>query len=75
VQVVILGVPKFGLILDAAPFYEEVAEQEQVPIDAQILADILGDNALKSDTVHPNAAGCEKLATAVASLLRERGAL
>ena len=74
-QVVMLGVPKFGLILDAAPFYAQVAEQEKVPIDADILADILADNALKSDTVHPNAAGYAKLAAAVATLLRERGAL
>ncbi|MFT5394701.1 MAG: acyl-CoA thioesterase-1, partial [Gammaproteobacteria bacterium] len=74
-EVVMLGVPKFGLFLDAAPFYAEVAEAEQVPIDVDILADILSDKALKSDTVHPNAAGYAKLATAVATLLREGGAL
>ena len=74
-QVVMLGVPKFGLFLDSAPFYEQLAEQEQVPIDVDILSDILADNDLKSDTVHPNAAGYAKLAAAVAALLRERGAL
>ena len=74
-QVVMLGVPGFGLLLDSAPFYEKIAEQEQVPIDADILADILADNDLKSDNVHPNAAGYGKLAAAVAALLREHGAL
>lgn len=74
-QVVMLGVPKFGLILDAAPFYQELAEAEQVPIDGEILADILSDNALKADTVHPNAAGYRKLAGAVRQLLLARGAL
>jgi acyl-CoA thioesterase-1 len=74
-QVVLLGVPKFGLILDSVPFYAQVAEEEQVPIDTDILADILSDNDLKSDTVHPNAAGYAKLAAAVANLLREGGAL
>ena len=74
-QVVMLGVPQFGLFLDAAPFYAAVAEQEQVPIDLEILADILSDNDLKSDTVHPNAAGYRRMAAAVAKLLRERGAL
>lgn len=74
-QVVMLGVPQFGLFLEAAPFYATVAEQDQVPIDLETLADILSDNALKSDTVHPNAAGYRQMATAVANLLRERGAL
>ncbi|MFT5446486.1 MAG: acyl-CoA thioesterase-1 [Gammaproteobacteria bacterium] len=74
-QVVMLGVPRFGLFPDAAPFYATVAEQEQVPIDLETLSDILSDNDLKSDTVHPNAAGYSRMAAAVANLLRERGAL
>ena len=74
-EVVMLGVPKFGLFLDAAPFYPQVAEAEQVPIDVDIISDILSDKTLKSDNVHPNAAGYAKLAAAVATLLRERGAL
>ena len=74
-QVVMLGVPRFGLMLSPAPFYQQVADEEQVPIDADVLADILSDNGLKADTVHPNAAGYVKLATAVATVLHERGAL
>lgn len=74
-QVVMLGVPQFGLFLEAAPFYATVAEQDQVPVDLEILPDILSDNDLKSDTVHPNAAGYRRMATAVANLLHERGAL
>jgi acyl-CoA thioesterase-1 len=74
-EVLMLGVPRFGLFLDAAPFYQQVATEMQVPIDIEALSQILADNELKSDTVHPNAAGYVKLATAVESLLRERGAL
>jgi acyl-CoA thioesterase-1 len=74
-QVVLLGVPRFGLLLDSADFYREVAAQEGVPLEADILPDVLSDNALKSDAVHPNAAGYERLAQAVEALLRERGAL
>ena len=39
-----------------ADFYEEVAEDMGVPIDDDILPDLLGDNRYKSDHVHPNAA-------------------
>lgn len=74
-QVVMLGVPQFGLFFEAALFYATVAEQEQVPIDLETLPGILTDNDLKSDTVHPNAAGYRRMAAAVANLLRERGAL
>lgn len=74
-QVVLLGVPRFGILLDTAELYEEVAEREQVAIEADVLPDILSDNALKSDPIHPNAAGYARLAEAVHALLRARGAL
>jgi lysophospholipase L1-like esterase len=74
-QVVLLGVPRFGLILDTADFYHQVAEAEQVPMEADALATIISDNDLKADTVHPNARGYSRLAEAVQSLLQSHGAL
>ena len=74
-QVVMLGVPRFGLFLSAAPFYQQIADEAEVPIDVEVLSDILADNELKSDTVHPNAAGYARLAQVIETLLRERGAL
>jgi len=74
-QVVMLGVPRFGLFLETARFYTEVAASEGVPIEDEALPEILSDNDLKSDTVHPNAAGYARLARAVDALLRARGAL
>ena len=74
-MVVMLGVPNPGLFLSTADFYTKVATDMQVPIEAEIIPDLLGDNQFKSDTIHPNAAGYAKIADALAAMLRERGAL
>ncbi len=74
-QVVLLGVPRFGLILDTAEFYDAVASEMEVPMEADVLPEVLSDNALKADAVHPNAAGYARLAQAIQIMLRERGAL
>lgn len=76
IQVAMLGVPKFGLVfLKSADFYRELAASEAVPIDLDTLPTILADNGLKSDTVHPNGQGYQKLADAVFRLLQDQGAL
>nr|WP_305891728.1 GDSL-type esterase/lipase family protein [Methylomonas sp. WSC-6] len=76
IAVVMLGVPKFGLILlHSAEIYAELAQSEQVPIDLDTLPSILSTNELKSDAVHPNDQGYQKLAENIAGLLREQGAL
>lgn len=76
IPVVMLGVPKFGLLLlHSAEIYAELAQSEQVPVDLETLPAILSTNALKSDTVHPNDQGYQKLAENIAALLREQGAL
>ena len=73
--VVMLGVPRPGVFLSTAEFYERIAEDMQVPIETDIVPDLLGDRQYKSDTVHPNARGYARLAEAIDKLLRERGAL
>jgi len=73
--VVMLGVPRPGVFLSTAEFYERIAEDMQVPIEADIVPDLLGDRQFKSDAVHPNARGYARLAEAIDKLLRERGAL
>jgi len=47
--------------------YERVGKEYKVPVVADTLHDILLDPALKSDTIHPNAQGYERLAKAVAA--------
>jgi acyl-CoA thioesterase I len=74
-QVVLIAVPKPGLLPSAAQFYSTVAKEFGVPHEESALRRILTDNALKSDLVHPNAAGYARLAEAIAALLRKTGAV
>lgn len=75
VAVVMIAVPDIGLFLSPADFYEQIAADMQVPIENDILAEVLGENRYKSDYVHPNAAGYARLAEAVQALLAAHGAL
>ena len=75
VDVVLVGVPKAGLLLSSAEFYKSIAQEFAIPYEAVALSDILASRTLKSDTVHPNAQGYRKLAEALASLLKESGAI
>lgn len=73
--VVMLGVPEPGLFLSTADLYERVASALDVPLEDDVIPDLLRNNQYKSDHIHPNAAGYARLAEAVEDLLRERGAL
>lgn len=74
-QVVLIGVPKPGLLPSPAGFYEDIAREFKLPYEGAALRKVLTDNALKSDLVHPNAAGYAKIAEAVATLLKKAGAV
>ena len=74
-QVVLIGVPKLGLLPSPAGFYADIAKELRLPYEETALKKILTDNGLKSDLVHPNAAGYARLAEAIAALLRKTGAV
>lgn len=74
-DVVIIAVPSPGLSLSPPPFYRETAGEFKLVFDEKTLAEILSDRSLKSDYIHPNAAGYRKLAEMVALLLRKNGAV
>ena len=75
IAVVLVGVPKPGLLLSTADFYGRIAKDLKLPYEAKALASILSDNALKSDPAHPNAEGYRRLAEALAKLLADAGAV
>ena len=75
IEVVLLATPKPGFGTSKVKFYEEIGKELPVPVEKDVLADVLGSCSLKSDLVHPNARGYEKIAEALADLLRDAGAI
>ena len=73
--VVLIGVPRLGLGLEVPTWFDKIAKDANVPYEGKALERILGDRSLKSDPIHPNAAGYQQLAEALLKLLKKAGAL
>ncbi len=76
IPTLLIGVPQPALMfLEAAPIYNEIAEVHGLVYEGEILPEVEADNKLKSDRIHPNAAGYRRMADAISQLLRQSGAL
>jgi lysophospholipase L1-like esterase len=75
IAVVLMATPKPGLAPSAAGFYADIAREFDLPLENEVIAEVLGDSGLKSDPVHPNARGYAKMADALAALLKKAKAL
>ena len=76
IPTLLIGVPQPALMfLEAAPIYNEIAEQHGLVYEDEILPQVEADNKLKSDRIHPTAAGYRRMADAISELLRQSGAL
>jgi len=75
VQVILIGVPEFGIFLSDSPIYHALADKNHLHIENDVLGDILIKNTHKSDYVHPNALGYRTIAERIATLLKESGAI
>lgn len=71
-DVVLIGVPKPEYPLTMATFYRELASKYGIPLDSDTIAEVLSSSALRSDQMHPNAAGYRKMAESIAGLIRDR---
>ncbi len=75
IPVVLLGVPKPGLFLSSAEIYQIIADSSDVVFIEDLVADVLGNKSLKSDTVHPNKNGYRAMAEKIHEVLKTSGAL
>tara|TARA_R110000850_G_scaffold255469_1_gene381217 strand:- start:37464 stop:38132 length:669 start_codon:yes stop_codon:yes gene_type:complete len=76
IALVLLGVPEPALFsLKSEPVYAELAAQYAIPIENEIIAEVLSDTDRKADQIHPNAEGYADIAKAITALLKEAGAI
>lgn len=58
-----------------AAIYRELADEENIPLIHSVFSDVLRDDNLKLDQIHPNAQGYQQMTEAMASQLRDNGIL
>lgn len=74
IDVLLIAVPNISLFgLSPLELYEEVAEEEEIPLLSGVLANILSQPSLKSDQIHPNALGYKQIAEKIYESLVENG--
>lgn len=74
IDVLLISVPNINLFgLSPLALYEEVAEEEDVPLLSGVLAEILDNPILKSDQIHPNALGYKQMAEEIYHSLKTNG--
>ena len=80
-QVLLVAVPRptvlaaVGAGLSDHPLYDQLAAELSLPLHAGGWAQVLGDEKLKSDQIHANAAGYRVFAEGLATSLRATGQL
>ena len=77
-ETLLVGVPGVGVGAALGypgdhPLYADLAKAEHVPYYANGWSQILGKDALKSDQIHPNAAGYAEFARGLTAYLKENG--
>ncbi len=74
IDVLLVAVPNIGIFgLSPLDLYEEVAEEENIPLLSGLLSDILSNPALKSDQIHPNRQGYRVMAEKIFESLKTHG--
>ncbi len=74
INIILIGVPEFGLFLNTATFYQEIATEHQLVFVDNILGKILSDASMKSDPIHPNKIGYQLMAETIFTAMQKSGA-
>ena len=78
---VLISVPELSVLrvtmgaLADAPIYEELAEETGVVLVSDIFSDVLSDDDLKADEIHPNSRGYEVFTAGLVTRLTAAGLL
>jgi len=73
-KVLLISVPDVSIFgLSPLALYAEVADETGTPLLSGVLATILSDPRLKSDQIHPNAKGYQKMTEKIYEKLKEEG--
>ena len=78
-QVVLIGVPELSLLAIVAGkpsdsrIYRDLADEENIPLIADVFSDVLANPALRADTIHPNATGYRQMADGILAQLKKLG--
>ena len=78
---VLLAVPRLSLLrattgtLADAELYRALADEEGILLLEDVLSDVLSEDSLRADPIHPNTLGYERLAKSVQEDLRSAGLL
>ncbi|MCP4324263.1 MAG: arylesterase [Alteromonadales bacterium] len=75
IQVLLIAVPNTNLLLTPLKEYQQVADKMSIPLESDLISDILSKPSLHSDIIHPNALGYQKMAEQIHQDLIELGAL
>lgn len=81
IQTALIAIPElspvgaaFGTLSDH-PLYKELAADTNTPLLEGVFTEVLSDNKLKADPIHPNAAGYQVVAESVLQALMDLGLL
>jgi lysophospholipase L1-like esterase len=75
VHVLLIGTPEPGFSVTPPAFYAAIAEDFGLPYEARAIGEVLRDESLKADPIHPNARGYRVIAERIAEALKESGAI
>ena len=75
IDVLLIGTPEPGIAVTPPAFYAGIAKQFSVPYEDAVIGEVLRNNELKSDPIHPNARGYGVIAERLADRLRKSGAI
>ena len=75
VEVLLIGTPEPGFSVSPPAFYAGIAKQFALPYEETVVGEVLRDESLKADPIHPNARGYGIIAGRIAERLKKSGAI